>query len=204
MPARVSVRQPLENLLRFGQSHVGPQPQPLRAGLDLLGQRGQLIEVGPIRQLVCDTSEGSWPISHRTPSASKVLPERQALGARRGRAVRRTDRLQRTVASTVPVVSEIMPGSTLPTPIAPHIGRDSRRQTGTRSAARNVGRPGESIGPKSVPARTIAGRRSLVDLESGQHLGIPLAAMDVDQARQPRRARLPSRAFRSEEASSSR
>ena len=51
MPARMAVRQPLENFLRRRQSHIDPQPQPLRAGLDWLGQRGQLIEVGPIRQL---------------------------------------------------------------------------------------------------------------------------------------------------------
>ena len=89
----------------------------------------------------------------------------------------------------MPVVSEIMPGSTLPTPIAPAYW--SRQPTTKRHEAGSPKRRAAcgSIGPKSVPARTIAGKLAFVDLESRQHLGLPLAAMDVDQAGQPRRAR---------------
>ena len=91
----------------------------------------------------------------------------------------------------MPVVSEIMPGSTLPTPIAPAYW--SRQPTTNRQSAGspNAAAASAVIGPKSVPARTTAAQATFGQLEAGQHLGPPTAMMDIDQARSvpPRRPR---------------
>ena len=171
---------PANTFSGLGQPNIGSQPQPVGARCDFCGQGGELIEVGPIRQLPTipleivgrDVAEGHPPVEPFAKGRSLIhgRPELriELIGALNGcqhRAGRLGDHAGLDVARAdrSGILVEAADDETARLRQAKLPGRPRIERSEVRPRPNNPGQP------------------RLVKLELGQHLGPKAATMDVQQ-----------------------